>query len=98
MIDLTSILSAAVVLAAAILTAFLIPLIKRKVDAEKLEIIREWVGIAVSAAEQIFRGSGLGAEKKSYVLGFLRDHGFTVDAEELDTLIEAAVLELKQQL
>ena len=98
MIDLTPILSAAVVLVAAILTAFLIPLIKRRVDAEKLDNIREWVGIAVCAAEQIFRGSGLGAEKKSYVLGFLRDHGFTVDAEELDTLIEAAVLELKQQL
>lgn len=98
MIDLTSILSAAVVLVSAVLTVFLIPLIKRKVDAEKLDNIREWVGIAVCAAEQIFRGSGLGAEKKSYVVSFLHDHGFTVDAEELDTLIEAAVLELKRQL
>lgn len=97
MIDLTSILSAAVVLVAAILTAFLIPLIKRKVDAEKFEIIREWVGIAVCAAEQIF-GHGTGEAKKQYVLKFLSDKGFTVNAEDIDNLIEAAVLELKNSI
>lgn len=98
MIDLTEVISAAFLLIAAILSAFLIPLIKRRVDAEKLDMIQTWVSIAVYAAEQIFRGSGLGAEKKNYVLTFLQDHGFTVNSEELDTLIEAAVLELKQQI
>lgn len=56
--------------------------------------INAWVKIAVTAAEQIYTGSGRGAEKKAYVLNWLREHGITVDAEKLDALIEAAVYDL----
>lgn len=98
MIDLTGIISAVLTLIVAVLSAFLIPLIKRKVDAEKLATIQFWVGIAVDAAEQVFRDGGLGAEKKKYVVNFLEARGFSIDAEELNNLIEAAVLELKQEL
>ena len=52
--------------------------------------------IAVSAAEQIFKGSGRGEEKKQYVIAWLKERGFTVDENELDALIEAAVYELNQ--
>ena len=52
--------------------------------------------IAVSAAEQIYTGSGRGEEKKAYVLEWLRSHGVTVDDEKLDAMIEAAVYELTQ--
>ena len=52
--------------------------------------------IAVSAAEQIFKGSGRGEEKKQYVIAWLKERGFTVDEAELDALIEAAVYELNQ--
>lgn len=54
--------------------------------------------IAVSAAEQIYVGSGRGEEKKAYVLEWLRAHGVTVDDEKLDAMIEAAVYELSQGL
>lgn len=97
MIDLTGVVSAAITLILAILSAFLIPLIKQKADAEKLDVIRMWVTIAVSAAEQIF-GHGTGEAKKEYVLKFLSDKGFTVNAEDIDNLIEAAVLELKNSI
>ena len=50
--------------------------------------------IAVTAAEQIYTGSGNGEAKKAYVLNWLREHGITVDDEKLDALIEAAVYEL----
>lgn len=50
--------------------------------------------IAVTAAEQIYTGSGRGEEKKAYVLNWLQEHGITVDAEKLDALIEAAVYDL----
>lgn len=98
MINLTGIISAVLTLIVAVLSAFLIPLIKRKVDAEKLATIQFWVGIAVDAAEQVFRDGGLGAEKKKYVVNFLEARGFSIDAEELNNLIEAAVLEMKNEL
>lgn len=98
MIDLTEIISAAVLLIVALLSAFLIPLIKHKVNAEKLDEIRVWVEIAVRAAEQIFHGTGLGAEKKEFVMTFLRERGFTLNREALDNIVEAAVLELKNEL
>lgn len=98
MINLTGIISAVLTLIVAVLSAYLIPLIKRKVDAEKLATIQFWVGIAVDAAEQVFRDGGLGAEKKKYVVNFLEARGFSIDADELNNLIEAAVLEMKNEL
>ena len=46
------------------------------------------------AAEQLYTGSGRGAEKKAYVVEFLNSKGFKIDAETLDKLIEAAVFNL----
>ncbi len=51
--------------------------------------------IAVSAAEQIYNGSGRGPEKKAYVLEWLKQRGITVDEAKLDAMIESAVYELK---
>ena len=98
MINLTGIISAVLTLIVAVLSAYLIPLIKRKVDAEKLATIQFWVEIAVDAAEQVFRDGGLGAEKKKYVVNVLEARGFSIDADELNNLIEAAVLEMKNEL
>jgi len=53
------------------------------------------VKIAVSAAEQIYNGSGRGPEKKAYVLEWLKQRGITVDEAKLDAMIESAVYELK---
>lgn len=55
---------------------------------------RMWVTVAVEAAEQLYTGSGRGAEKKAYVVEFLNSKGFKIDAETLDKLIEAAVFNL----
>ena len=54
-----------------------------------------WVRIAVTAAEQIYNGTGRGQEKKKYVEDWLKAHGVTVDSEKLDAMIESAVYELK---
>jgi hypothetical protein len=51
-----------------------------------------WVTVAVEAAEQIYTGSGRGAEKKAYVIDFLTEKGFKIDADSLDKLIEAPSL------
>ena len=94
MIDLTPIVNAFILLVAALITTFFIPWIKGKIDAQKLAKIERWVEIAVSAAEQIFKESGLGDVKKQYVLDFLAKKGFTIDSESLDAMIEATVREL----
>lgn len=94
MTDLTPIVNAVITLIAAIVTTFLIPWIKSKIDAAKLAQIVEWVGIAVRAAEQIYNESGMGEKKKQYVLNFLADKGFTLDPNSINAMIEAAVKEL----
>ena len=94
MTDLTPIVNAVIALIAAIITTFLIPWIKSKIDAAKLAQIVEWVGIAVRAAEQIYNESGMGEKKKQYVLDFLADEGFTLDPNSINAMIEAAVKNL----
>lgn len=94
--DITPIVEAVVAVVCAVVTCVLIPYIKSKTTAEQQAEINAWVKIAVSAAEQIYSGSGRGEEKKAYVVEWLRSHGITLDSEKLDAMIEAAVYELKQ--
>lgn len=93
--DITTIIEAVFALIAAVITAIVIPYIKSRTTAQQQEQINAWVRIAVSAAEQIYTGSGRGEEKKEYVISWLREHGVTVDESKLDALIEAAVYDLK---
>ena len=94
--DITPIVEAVVAVVCAVVTCVLIPYIKSKTTTEQQKEINAWVKIAVSAAEQIYTGSGRGEEKMAYVLEWLRSHGITVDDEKLDAMIEAAVYELTQ--
>lgn len=97
MTDLTPIINAFIALAAALITAFAIPWIKRQTSAKDLEELLKWVEIAVAAAEQLF-DSSQGEAKKKAVAAFLEEKGFTVSASELDSAIEAAVLKLHRGL
>ena len=96
--DITPIVEAVAAALCAVVTCVLVPYIKSKTTAEQQKEINAWVKIAVSAADQIYVGSGRGEEKKAYVLEWLRAHGVTVDDEKLDAMIEAAVYELSQGL
>ena len=98
MIDLTVIIKAVVTLILALITSFLIPMIKAKVDADKLRTIQTWVMIAVEAAEQIFNQPRMGEQKKAFVEEFLMSKGFTLSVDEMDSLIEAAVHELNSAI
>ena len=92
--DITAIIEAILALAGAVITCVLIPYIKSKTTTEQQKEINAWVKIAVTAAEQIYKGQGRGEEKKEYVLAWLQEHGITVDEAKLDAMIEAAVYEL----
>lgn len=96
--DITTIVEAVAALIAAIITVFVVPYIKSRTTTNQQQQINAWVRIAVTAAEQIYAGSGRGEEKKAYVIDWLRKHGVTVDESKLDALIEAAVFELNKGL
>ena len=93
-LDITSIVQAIFALVAAIVTAVVIPWIKSKTNAQQQEEIKQWVKIAVAAAEQIFVGQGRGEEKKQWVLEFLSKYNLKIDLDAIDAMIEAAVYEL----
>ena len=96
MVDLTQIVVAILTLIVSLVSAFLIPYIKAKTTDEQFNTIKLWVQVAVQAAEMLYVGSGRGEEKKQYVIEFLKSKGFILNAEEIENLIESAVLELKQ--
>lgn len=94
MTDITPVINAVIALIAAVITAFVIPWIKSKTTAAQREEIEAWVRIAVTAAEQIYKGSGRGEEKKEYVLDFLKGKGLTFDMASINLMIESAVKDM----
>lgn len=94
-IDYTELIQALIALISVIITTFLIPLLKKKLSAEKLEELKKWVGIAVNAAEQLY-SSKTGQQKKEYVVAFLLSKGIVFDVDEVNALIESEVYKLTQ--
>ena len=93
MFDLTPIAEVIITLIFICLTSIVIPLIKSKTSETQQKEIMEWVKIAVLAAEQLYKGSGRGEEKKEYVVKWLEEHNIILDADKLEAMIEAAVSE-----
>ena len=77
---------------------YLIPEIKSRIGEEKFNKIVYYVDIAVRAAEQMFKESGLGVKKKEYVLDFingvLSKMNYSITEDELNILIESAVKDM----
>lgn len=97
-IDITAIIVAFIGLVGTILTTVLIPYFKSRTTAEQRENIYFWAKLAVQAAEKIFKETGMGKEKKAYVIKFLEEHGIILDEDQIDVVIESAVLQLQQEL
>ena len=83
-----------------IITGFVVPFVKAKIDAETLNKIIKWTGYAVKGAEMIYKESGQGVLKKDYVIRFLcnmfNKNKVVITNEQLEILIESAVQELNQ--
>lgn len=95
--DFTAVFEIIVSILSVIVSCFLIPWLKEKLSAEKLEKLVKWVKIAVEAAEQLY-GSGKGQQKKEYVVSFLLSKGIVFDTNEVEAIIESAVLQLPEWL
>ena len=94
--DITPVVNAVIALAAAVVTAFVVPWIKSKTTAAQREEIDAWVRIAVTAAEQIYKETGKGKEKKAYVLKFLEEKNLKIDEKSVDLMIESAVKNMNE--
>lgn len=103
-IDLTQIALALIALISAVLTTFVIPLLKSKLDVENGKItenqsnmLRLAITTAVTAAEQLYK-SDEGQKKKAYVLSLLEQQGYPINSSAVEAAIEACVLELHNEL
>lgn len=98
MINITQVGILAVELLAAVCICFVIPFVKAKADNAHLQKLVAYAQIGVQAAEMLFKESGKGAEKKQYVIDYLKSKGYDLDADALEAVIESAVLEMKAAL
>lgn len=96
MIDITPLTNALIAVVAVVITVYVIPWIKSQTTEKQREEIGAWVKIACAAAEQLYN-SGQIKNKKAYVLQFLTQKKLKIDTDELDKLIEAAVLEINKE-
>lgn len=97
MIDLTNIIEAAVALLAAIISAFLIPWIRSRLNASQTAELLRWVDIAVAAAQQLYHQSE-GEKRLEYALELLAHRGYDINDSAVLDAVEAAVLKLHRQL
>ena len=79
----------------AIITGFIVPWLKAKIDTEKLEQYMIWADRAVAYAQQVYTPEQW-AEKKEYCMDFLMGmFGNALTKAQINLLIESAVKSLK---
>lgn len=82
----------------ALVAAYLVPYIRNELKKDKYEKLLEIIEVAVKAAEQTIKGSGMGKIKKENVIDFVSiwmlENGINISQEQLSQLIEAAVFQL----
>lgn len=96
MIDITPLVNALIAVLGVAITIFVIPWLKSRTTAAQREEINAWVKIGCAAAEQLYN-SGQINNRKAYVLQFLAQKKLKVNMDELDKMIEAAVLEINKE-
>ena len=87
-----------VMVAALIITRYLVPWLKEKIGADRMAQIEKWARYAVEMAQQV-HWSKPGEDRKAIVTEFLREiliaKNISISDEQLNVLIEAAVKEMK---
>ena len=95
MIDLTPLFEALIGLAAAAITGFLIPWLYERYGHEKMAKIRDWVHVAVFAAEKLY-GAGNGDQKLEYAEAYLAQRGIRLDTYDLIAMVNAEIKKMEQ--
>lgn len=97
-LDITNIIKFTVEIVLGLVSIYVIPWLRQKVQREKLEKLLETIDLFVSASEQIAKRDGYdGAWKKNHVIEMLEANGIMVDST-INDYIEAAVCQLSNEL
>jgi hypothetical protein len=96
-IDITGLLIATITVILGVAARYAVPYLKEKWGEAKFNNIVKWVRTGVRAAEMIYRESGMGEQKKAYVIEYLHSLGFNLDFDVLSNLIESEVLGIKKE-
>ena len=87
-----------VMVAALVITRYVIPWVRERIGADKLALVEKWARYAVLKAQQVMWADN-GPERKAYVTEFLKEllieKNIALSDEQLDILIEAAVKQMK---
>ena len=81
-IDITPVLEALIALMAALVAGRLLPWLRERLTAQRMERLEAACNVAVYAAEELFR-AGHGQEKLNYAQEYLKSRGFEVDTARL---------------
>ena len=96
MIDVTPLANALIMVLAVLITVYLIPWIKSQTTEKQRKEVEAWVNIACAAAEQLYHTDTI-QDRKQYVMDFLAKKNLKINPDELDKMIEAAVLEINKE-
>ena len=96
-IDLTQIILAVITLLFGVLMRYVIPNIKAKTNESQMELIRAAVKSAVYAVEQLYK-SKPGQEKKQMVIEFLKEQGYILNDEKIESDINYLIEEIVKEL
>lgn len=91
--DINEILSIVFALVIVVISRYLIPYLKTRLEKEGQEQLVELIEALVQAAEQIYNGVKQGEQKKEYVVKALAAKGVEV-TESVNAMIESAVYSL----
>ena len=84
----------------AVITGFVLPLIKSKLSAAQLNTIAKWVEKAVQAADILFEATKSGEAKRAYVIRFVsqmfNSKKEVITDEQIRILLEAALQQMLQ--
>lgn len=87
-----------VMVAALLISTYIVPWIKAKIGEAKLAEVKLWAEQVVLMVQQVYKG-WTGDDKKQFVVDFLErlliQKNISISDEQLDILIEAAVKQMK---
>ena len=86
-------------IATVLISVYVIPLLKEKLNESKYQRLLDMVEIAVRAAEQTIKEDGSVKKDKvvDFVSFYMAEHGIDISHDQLNQLIECAVYNLKQE-
>jgi LL-H family phage holin len=99
--DILYLIQIVIPVACSLITGFVIPWLRSKIENEKLEYMEKWAIYAVKSAELTFPDKKQGAKKKEFVVKFLNSmfnsKKIVISTEQINILVEYAVKELKEK-